>query len=320
MNSDFDAATVLVYLTDDDRAMFLKAGRQKKYKQNDLILEEGDTNQGIYVLSAGRVRIVRSYVGSPITIATISVGGIFGEMGMVESMPASASVMCDSDTCDVIFVRAQALDSLLQSVPGMAVRFYRSMSTILSQRVREVSARIPSLMVEEVAQVRNAADTHTGRTDAQALPPSLIAGVVAFKNAMATVEVMLTKEKKSVEEAQMVVDAACSAMRDGLQHHVVRNNGLADAIGAYVFRETFPFFMASRLNDRCYTKPRGYAGDFETINIMYQNDVAGDGRLGPLIDRWVMSQSSPVAVRQRRKTLMKHIARIKESWPLATQV
>ena len=137
---------------------------------------------------------------------------------------------------------------------------------------------------------------------------------------MAEVEVMLTKGKRSVEEAQIVVDAACGAQRDGMQEHVRRNRGLADAIGTYVFRETFPYYMASRLIDRCYTKPRGYAGDFETINMIYEDAAAGDGRIGPLIDRWAMAQSAPLAVRQRRGTLMNHIARIKAAQASTAQV
>lgn len=117
-----------------------------------------------------------------------------------------------------------------------------------------------------------------------------------------------------------MVDAACSAIRDGLAQHVVRNRGLADAIGAYVFRETFPFFMASHIIDRCYTKPRGYAGDYETINMIYQGEAAGDGRIGPLIDRWAMAQPAILAVRQRRATLTSHIARIRAAQPSGTQV
>ena len=285
IKNKLQSAVSLRYLTNDDRDILMQSGSSSDYLKDVIVIEEGETIHGISLLIAGRARIVRTYMSTPITIATIREGDIFGEMGLIEGLPASASVMCDSVECKVFFIEAAALDSLLQSVPGMAARFYRSLSAILAHRVREVSARIPGLMVEEVAQVQRTSGIHTGRGAAQTLPPSLIEGVAEFKDAMATVEVMLTKKKKTAEEAYVVVDAACSAMRDGLQLHVVRNRGLADAIGAFVFRETFPFIMASRLNDRCYTKPRGYAGDFETINMIYQGDAAGDGRLGPLIDR-----------------------------------
>jgi len=310
MQLEFNPEALLVYLTSEDRDLLMKAGRSQQYRKDDGIVEEGETIHGISIVLSGRVRVVRAYVGTAITIATISEGEIFGEMGLLEGMPASASVLCDSDGCEILTIDAPKLDSLLQSVPGMAVRFYRSVATVLSHRVRSVSARIPSLMVEEVAQVRRVADTHTGRADAHSLPPSLMDGIAAFKESMSAVEVMLSKKKKSAAEAQTVVDAAASAMRDGLAQHVERNRGLADAIGASVFRETFPYFMASHIIDRCYTKPRGYAGDFETINMIYQGEPAGDGRIGPLIDRWAIAQPAIIAVRQRRTTLVTHIARI----------
>lgn len=200
MKSNLHPEPFLVDLTDDDRAMLMKAGRSKQYRKDDLSVEEGETIHGISIVLSGRVRVVRSYMGTAITIATISQGEIFGEMGLIEGMPASASVICDDDTCEVLLIDSPKLDLLLQSVPGMAVRFYRSLSSVLSHRVRDVSARIPSLMVEEVAQVQRVHETHTGRAATQALPPSLVEGVAAFKDAMATVEVMLSKKKDSVAE------------------------------------------------------------------------------------------------------------------------
>jgi len=33
---------------------------------------------------------------------------------------------------------------------------------------------------------------------------------------------------------------------------------------------------------RCLTKPRGYAGDYATINMIYFNEASGDGRTAGL--------------------------------------
>jgi CRP-like cAMP-binding protein/ubiquinone/menaquinone biosynthesis C-methylase UbiE len=301
------------YLTPDDLRALTQTGQRRSFQQGDLIVEEGETIHGISVITQGRVRVVRTYMASAITIATIAEGEVFGEMGLVEGLPASASVYCDSASCEVFQAEAPQLDALLQSVPGMAIRFYRSLCTILSQRVREVSARIPGLMVEEVAQVQRVPETRTGRATVTQLPPSFVDGIDAFKSVMAMAEMQMVKEKKTADDVRPHVEAACAALRDGLREHVERNRGLADAIGAYAFRETFPFVMASHLNDRCFTKPRGYAGDFETINIIYEGTPSGDGRLGPIIDRWCMAQPVSLAVRHRRGTMMQHIARIRDS-------
>ena len=302
-------------LTGDDRKLLESVARTTAYPKDHLIMEAGDTVKGLWVVVKGRVRAVRSYMGSQITVATLGEGLVFGEMGFIEDLPASASVYGDADDNQVAFLSAADLNNLLVSVPGLAVRFYRALAAVISQKLRETSARIPALMVEEVAQVVQNPNTHTGRADLRSLPPSFVEGIDAFKGALAQAERMLNKERKTAEEVQPLVSAACTALRESLQEHVKRNEKLSDAIGAFAFRETFPFFMASQFIDIVYTKPRGYAGDFETINMIYENRPTGDGRIGPLVDRWILGEPHCSATRQRRGTVSAHIARLLAASP-----
>jgi hypothetical protein len=89
-------------------------------------------------------------------------------------------------------------------------------------------------------------------------------------------------------------------MKESLNRHIEQEALTDAAVGAYVLRETFPYFMSGRINDRSYAKPRGYAGDYWTIELLYQNEAGGDGRLGPHIDRWTLDLHSSQAVRNRR--------------------
>ena len=313
-------AQYLSGLTADDRKLLDSIARVDVFPRDHLIKEIGDTIKGLSIILSGRVRVVRGYMGTQITVASMGEGWVFGEMGLIEGLPASASIYADADETRIGFLNASDLDNLLLSVPGLAIRFYRALAGVISKKLREASARIPVLMVEEVAQVVRNPSTHTGRADMQSLPTAFVDGVSAFKDAMARAELMLSKQRKSATEVQPLVSAACTALREGLQIHVDRNETLSDAIGAYAFRETFPYMMSSRFLDIIYTKPRGYAGDFETINLMYDNEAAGDGRLGPLIDRWVLDQPCPQAVRQRRDTVRSHIARLLGSAPPGTPI
>lgn len=300
-------------LTGEDRKLLDSIALVETFPKDHLIREMGDTVRGLSIVRSGRVRVVRTYMGTQITIATMGDSDVFGEMGLLEGLPASASIYCDSDECTTAFLSAADLDNLLVSVPGLSVRFYRALALVVSQRLREVTSRIPALMVEEVAQVVHNPSKHTGRAALQSLPPTFVEGIDAFKGAMAQAERLLNKERKPVDEVQPLVSTACTALRESLQVHVDRNRELGDAIGAYAFRETFPFMMSSRFLDSVYTKPRGYAGDFETINMIYDNKAAGDGRLGPMIDRWILGEPASIAVRQRRATISAHISRIIEA-------
>ncbi len=57
---------------------------------------------------------------------------------------------------------------------------------------------------------------------------------------------------------------------------------------SYLFKEIFPYFMRSRFAERIYYKPKGIAGDFLTVEMIYRNVPEGDGKLGRLVDEWCL--------------------------------
>jgi len=289
-------------LLQGDVVHVLQAGKRRSLAEGEMLIEEGRASRSVHVVLHGRLRVSRPYAGTQITIATLGAGDVLGEMGFLEGTSASASVHAEEGGAEVLEIDTDQVEVLLQSVPGLAVRFYRSVGIALSQRVRRLINTIPSLMVEEVAQVRRHPESHTGRTGVATLPASILEPVEAFKNTMAQAEHAIAKKKIGMEVARQIVVPACEAVKNALQASVSRDRGLEPAIGAYMFRETFPIFMASRLGDICYTKPRGYAGDFETINMIYDNAPAGDGRLGAFVDSWMLNTGAPRAVRNRRNS------------------
>jgi extracellular factor (EF) 3-hydroxypalmitic acid methyl ester biosynthesis protein len=301
-------------LTSEDRRLLGESGRVSTLHKDAMILEEGSARQSLFIVLSGRVRVVRTHLGTSVTIATLDVGQIFGEMAYLEGIGSSASVFADLDGTKVLCLEASQVHTLLTSVPGLAVRFYESLALILSKRLRTTTAHIPELIIEEIAQVRPHPVEHTHSSDLSTLPPSLVAEVAKFKDGMAQCERALIKKAAQPREIQSVVSQACDSLNQALSRHVIRENKLADVIGAFVFRETFPFMMASRLMDRCLTKPRGYAGDFGTIAMIYDNEPSGDGRLGPLIDKWALNGGPPSAVRARRGTLLEYIKSAYGQW------
>jgi SAM-dependent methyltransferase len=81
-------------------------------------------------------------------------------------------------------------------------------------------------------------------------------------------------------------------------------------IGALVQRELLPFILLTRTGERAYSKPRGYAGDFMTIDWFYRSEAGGYGRLGPLIDRACLNMRGVRAVQNRRNLLSEEIQKV----------
>ena len=118
------------------------------------------------------------------------------------------------------------------------------------------------------------------------LVPSLVETVEEFKTTLLEVDGSLRLGRLQGASAQLQVSSACDAVERALREQVARDTEGAGQIGAYVFREIFPYLTQSRFVDRAFTKPRGYAGDYATIEMLYEDNADGEGRLGPLIDRW----------------------------------
>lgn len=68
----------------------------------------------------------------------------------------------------------------------------------------------------------------------------------------------------------------------------------------YYFQEHLHhFFLKSPFVNRSYNKPLGYAGDYETMNMLYTNPYAGNNLFSKLINRHSWEQTAARAVRNR---------------------
>ena len=294
---------ILRFLTSDDHRLLLEQAESRIYDRNQVILEEGTQRAALFIVRQGSARIERAHFGRGVAFGRLGAGDIFGEGTFLDASPASVSVIADDDQVAVDVLDGQLVQSLLVSVPGLAPRFFQSLAVMLAQRLRETSALLPPLLIEDVPQVNR---FHTPRASAlpqEQLPPSLVEAVEAFKSAMLETELALKDRKLDEAAAQARVSSACNAITTTLREHVRKLSHLEQHIGAYVFRETFSFFMRSANIDRWFTKPRGYAGDFYTIELVYANQPTGEGRLGRFIDRWALDIAAAQAVRNRRGLL-----------------
>jgi hypothetical protein len=155
---------------------------------------------------------------------------------------------------------------------------------------------------------------HTGYSEEDRVPRRLVEAVEELKSSLLDVDRKLHDNKLSAETAQQQVNRTCDSLIGALEEHIRAETVLEKAIGAYVFRETFPFFMLSTIVDRSFSKPRGYAGDYFTIEMIYRNEPKGHGRLGPYIDRWFLDRPAGRAVRNRRGLLAATIEERAARW------
>lgn len=74
---------------------------------------------------------------------------------------------------------------------------------------------------------------------------------------------------------------------------------LRPAHRAYGSRQLHPLLLCSPFIYRCYTKPLGYAGDYEMMNMIVRNGYEGSSLFAKLANAYLLDQAPPHAVRNR---------------------
>ena len=144
-----------------ERQALLDSGERRRHAEGDLIIRQGTLLGGIYVVTAGEVRVEHGFkvvrkaiVKQPdgtqkeqqingrlsVEVTRLGRGAIFGEMSFVDDSPTSASVAAVGQV-ETRFIPMERVREKLEHDSGFAKRFYHSLAIVLSNRLREANQR-----------------------------------------------------------------------------------------------------------------------------------------------------------------------------------
>lgn len=112
----------------------------KTYRKGESIFLEGDSGTELYAVLQGSVNISRrADDGEPTLLRCLEQGEIFGEMGLLDNAPRSASANADQDDTRVVVIDQAKFIYLVSQQPVFALDIMQ----VLCRRIR---------MLEEKAQ------------------------------------------------------------------------------------------------------------------------------------------------------------------------
>ena len=123
----------------------IKLSRLVKYDPSDRIIEEGQLDNRIYFLIRGVVGVEK---GGKIISRLRRVGDLFGEMGIIDGSPRSASIVAQTEAVCLV-VDVSYMDRLEgDEKTAFAAVLYRVFAEILSNRLRLMDERVIRLSEE----------------------------------------------------------------------------------------------------------------------------------------------------------------------------
>ena len=122
-------------LATDDWEVLIGKADYRRYTFNDVILAQGAVGEALFIIADGEVRVERSDANGTWQLARLGSGAVFGEMSMLDRSGATANVVADGQV-EILTVNGPELEALAAADMGFAARFYKSLATTLSRRLR----------------------------------------------------------------------------------------------------------------------------------------------------------------------------------------
>jgi CRP-like cAMP-binding protein len=123
----------------------------KHFDAGQVLFEEGDPGEDMYIIQSGRVSIKKKVQDGETVLATLEKGDFFGEMALLERLPRSASAEV-VEPGDLIVISSDVFGDMIKANPEIAVRMLRKYSI----RLRETNRQL-EMILSQVGAVGEAA-------------------------------------------------------------------------------------------------------------------------------------------------------------------
>jgi CRP-like cAMP-binding protein/SAM-dependent methyltransferase len=300
----FEGLEILTAFDESDSDWLERVGQDQQANAGTTIIQEGSNPSAIYFVQEGLLGVTVSSAGNK-QLAVLGPGELVGEISFLGATPATATVTAVESTL-LLAVSRQDLEDKLDSDPAFAAHFYKTLALISSRRLRQ---RVNSLGAELRAKQRELGE----RAAAAERETRIERMVLEFQQKLEKADKQAILKGHIPPALAEEIKRDFQTMTKRIDQEIGRSSSLDDhvkeEIGARLKTELFPYLLLTKTTERFYSKPRGYAGDFLTIDRIYENQAAGSGRLGKLLDECFLAASPAAAVRNRRDLLAEEIRR-----------
>lgn len=282
------------------------------------LISMGESSDCFYYVERGKLEVSYTAQQTDIVVALIGPGVFFGEIGFFDHLDRTRNIRVLEDA-ELRRFDSRAMDRIRSEDPALYGRFMEYM-------LQSVCSRFRRILSDRGALASYAAALTTGKEHfkgLQPLPADLLSSpdwqqvakeVESFKARMFDLGYRLQRDSRPeiAPEHQAEAEEGLGAFFETVRQAapLIDETESAELLWGYVFKEVFPYMTLSRFFERAYFKPKGYAGDFYMIEMIYRNQPEGHGKLGRLLDGLLLEQIPARAVRARRRLLHQTLDRL----------
>jgi CRP/FNR family transcriptional regulator, cyclic AMP receptor protein len=134
-------------VTGEDVEFLLQNGHEVRFEPGQMVFNEGDETDGLYLISAGLVRLSATGPNGETVIAVVHPGEVLGELGVLDGMPRSARAS-SVGMCTAYFISGEPFLDVLERSNALCIR----MMALLTRRLRYANGRLGEIAPDSAIQ------------------------------------------------------------------------------------------------------------------------------------------------------------------------
>lgn len=128
-------------LSNDELEMLASLCQTRSYEPSEVVFEEGDVGDGLFILVEGEVEVFRRSDSGEKRLAVLQVPEFFGEMSVIDKEYRSATVRARTAT-RLLFLSVENLLSFRRVFRDGFTFIVINIARVLSHRLRETNTRL----------------------------------------------------------------------------------------------------------------------------------------------------------------------------------
>jgi len=122
----------------------------RKFKNNQVVFEQGEDAEYLYILTKGRVAVrYKPYDGPELTVAHIQPGGVFGWSSALGRDTYSSAAICE-DISQALRISGQRLHQLCEQYPDTGVELLERLASVIAERLRSTHTEVLTMLSQGI--------------------------------------------------------------------------------------------------------------------------------------------------------------------------
>ena len=133
-------------LTDSELDLIMSISRLVEGNAGDSLIREGEQVRTLYVMLSGEAEVIRvDAKWNRVVIASVGKGALLGEMSLVDSAPASATIEAKG-AFRALAIEQEKFNRLTEEHPNLGCKIFKQIARTTSHRLRKTSGLLAEYM------------------------------------------------------------------------------------------------------------------------------------------------------------------------------